>query len=309
MLGLPSAGEKIANRTVEHHISRGCTERVTAAAGEHPSCGATLSTIVSPASPAVSVSDQSASPRQAAPVDAIAAAVTAPPTASAIVPQPPVAASKKSQKTARSQNRRERGWYDASARRQQSRITGARAATATNDQVRVSHQRSDGQDARPRSAADAARPRRRGDRVNRALISLIGGAAAWPLAARGQRAMPVVGFLHHGPPEELAPLIAGFRKGLSETGYVEGQSRGDRVSVGQQSNRSPAGTGGRSGTAPGGRYRHPTQHAGCARRQGCHREHSDRVRRRHRSGASGSSAELRPAGRERHRYRPARLGA
>ena len=85
--------------------------------------------------------------------------------------------------------------------------------------------------------------------------------------------------------------------------------RGDRVSVGQQSNGSPAGTGGRSGAAPGGRYRHPIQHAGCARRQGCHREHSDRVWCRHRSGASGSSAELQPAGRERHRYRPAKLGA
>jgi len=67
--------------------------------------------------------------------------VTAPPTASAIeLPQPPVAASKKSQKTARSQNRRERGCYDASARRQQSRITGAGAATATNDQVRAGDQ-------------------------------------------------------------------------------------------------------------------------------------------------------------------------
>ena len=55
----------------------------------------------------------------------------------------------------------------------------------------------------------------------RELLAALGGAvAAWPLAARAQQpAMPVVGLLHHGPPEELAPLIAGFRKGLSETGY------------------------------------------------------------------------------------------
>jgi hypothetical protein len=83
--------------------------------------GATLSTIVSPASPAMSAPDSrqdSASPSnsaQAAPVDAITTAVTAPATTTVTeLPQQPVAAPKKSQ-TAPSQNRRDRGWYDASA--------------------------------------------------------------------------------------------------------------------------------------------------------------------------------------------------
>jgi hypothetical protein len=79
----------------------------------------TLSTVVSPAFPAVSASDnrQSESPSNSAQAAAVAVAATAPPTTSAT--GLPVAASKKSQKTARSQNRRERGRYDASARRQQ----------------------------------------------------------------------------------------------------------------------------------------------------------------------------------------------
>src|SRR5262245_25889357 len=59
----------------------------------------------------------------------------------------------------------------------------------------------------------------------RKFIKLLVGAATWPAVARAQQpAMPIVGFLHHGSPEELAPLIAAFRKGLSETCYVEGQS-------------------------------------------------------------------------------------
>ena len=74
--------------------------------------------------------------------------------------------------------------------------------------------------------------------LRRAFITLLGGAATWPLAARAQQAgVPVVGYLYNGTTLGAASSVAEFREGLGQAGYIEGRnveiefrfSQGDRA--------------------------------------------------------------------------------
>src|SRR5262245_59321620 len=103
-----------------------------------------------------------------------------------------------------------------------------RPAGLAVDQIRIRHQRANGQGARHRGAAAAARQRRRGDRVKRReFIMLLGGAAAaWPLAAHAQERLRRIGVLMNlaSDDPEGQDRVAAFMQGLQESGWAVGRN-------------------------------------------------------------------------------------
>src|SRR5215467_7658132 len=107
------------------------------------------------------------------------------------------------------------------------RREACRTASNADNQVRVGDQFEDREGTRPRRTARPNGRCRRGDRVNRRdFITLLGGAAAWPLAARAQQpgAVSVVGFLSSASPEPFEQFVAALRRGLNQSGYIEGRN-------------------------------------------------------------------------------------
>src|SRR5262249_15407868 len=109
------------------------------------------------------------------------------------------------------------------------RCEARRPAGGAVDQIRVHHQHANGQSTRPRSVGAASGHRGRGHRVNRrAFITLLGGAAAWPLAARAQQAerMRRIGVLVGlaEDDQETKARLAAFREGLEKRGWSEGRN-------------------------------------------------------------------------------------
>src|SRR5262249_6649576 len=104
-----------------------------------------------------------------------------------------------------------------------------RPASAGTNQVRAGYQPEDRQGARPRSPANATRPRRRGDRMigRREFLTLLGSGAAiaWPSAAQARSAAMTAGdFLDPRSADAISERLRGFRQGLKETGYIEGEN-------------------------------------------------------------------------------------
>src|SRR5262249_49510747 len=107
------------------------------------------------------------------------------------------------------------------------RRKAGRPADPTIDEVRAGDQRQHSEGAWTRNFANAARPRRPGDRVRRReFITLLGGAVAWPLAARAQQAgkPPTIGFLGQSTRSATSEWTTAFVQRLRELGWIDGRN-------------------------------------------------------------------------------------